>query len=53
MSETKYGVVAVGNALVDVLSQVSEDFITDQQSKAGMEKGAMTQKSLRTTGLDI
>lgn len=42
MSDTKYGVVAVGNALVDVLSQVSDDFIADQSQKHGMEKGAMT-----------
>ncbi len=39
MSHTKYGVAAVGNALVDVLSQVSEEFISKQD---GMEKGAMT-----------
>lgn len=42
MSETKYGVVAVGNALVDVISQVDESFIEDQQKEHGMEKGAMT-----------
>lgn len=42
MSDTKYGVVAVGNALVDVLAQVSEDFITEQNENHGMEKGAMT-----------
>lgn len=42
MSDTKYGVVAVGNALVDVLSQVPEDFITQQKASHGMEKGAMT-----------
>lgn len=42
MSDTKYGVVAVGNALVDVLSQVSEDFIAEQNKTHGMEKGAMT-----------
>ncbi len=41
MSETKYGVVAVGNALVDVLSQVPETFI-EEQKQHGMEKGAMT-----------
>ncbi|MGH1376410.1 MAG: adenosine kinase [Alphaproteobacteria bacterium] len=42
MSHTKYGVVAVGNALVDVLAQVSDEFITEQSAKYGMEKGAMT-----------
>ncbi len=39
MSSTKYGVAAVGNALVDVISQVSEDFIIEH---GDMEKGAMT-----------
>ena len=42
MSEPKFGVVAVGNALVDVISQTSEDFIAEQKEKHGMEKGAMT-----------
>ncbi|MGH1403085.1 MAG: adenosine kinase [Alphaproteobacteria bacterium] len=42
MSQTKYGVVAVGNALVDVLSQVSDDFLAEQSQQYGMEKGAMT-----------
>ncbi len=42
MSDTKYAVVAVGNALVDVLSQTSEEFIQKQNEEHGMEKGAMT-----------
>lgn len=42
MSDTKYGVVAVGNALVDVLAQVSDEFVTKQGQDHGMEKGAMT-----------
>ena len=42
MSQPKYGVVAVGNALVDVLSHASEEFIAEQKEKYGMEKGAMT-----------
>ncbi len=42
MSSPKYGVVAVGNALVDVLAQTSEEFIAEQKEKHGMEKGAMT-----------
>jgi len=42
MSDTKYGVVALGNALVDVLSQVSDEFIDQQSKEHGMEKGAMT-----------
>ncbi|MGH1456940.1 MAG: adenosine kinase [Alphaproteobacteria bacterium] len=42
MSKAKYGVVAVGNALVDVISEVSDSFIADQKAAHGMEKGAMT-----------
>ncbi len=42
MSEPTLGIVAVGNALVDVLSQVSDEFIKNQSEQYGMEKGAMT-----------
>ena len=42
MSDTKYDVTALGNALVDVLSQVPDAFIEKQNRKHGMEKGAMT-----------
>ena len=42
MSDTKYGVVALGNALVDVLSQVTDEFVNEQNASHGMEKGAMT-----------
>lgn len=42
MSEPKLGVVAVGNALVDVLAQVSDEFVAEQSRTYGMEKGAMT-----------
>jgi sugar/nucleoside kinase (ribokinase family) len=42
MSTPKLGVVAVGNALVDVLTQTTEDFIAAQKAAHGMEKGAMT-----------
>lgn len=42
MSESKFGVVAVGNALVDVLAHTSEDFIQSQKESHGMEKGGMT-----------
>ncbi len=42
MTETKYDVAAVGNALVDVLAQVGDDFIEEQHKKHGMERGAMT-----------
>lgn len=42
MSEPALGVVAVGNALVDVLAQASDEFILRQKELHGMEKGAMT-----------
>lgn len=42
MSHPVLGVVAVGNALVDVLAHASEDFIAEQKEQYGMEKGAMT-----------
>lgn len=42
MSEPKLGVVAVGNALVDVLAQTSEEFVAEQQRLHNMQKGAMT-----------
>jgi len=42
MSEPKFGVVAVGNALVDVLAQTEEAFVEQQAADYGMEKGAMT-----------
>ncbi|MGH1397866.1 MAG: adenosine kinase [Alphaproteobacteria bacterium] len=42
MSQPALGVVAVGNALVDVIAKTSEEFIADQHEKHGMEKGAMT-----------
>lgn len=42
MSNAKYGLAAVGNALVDVLSQVSDEFLADQTARYGVEKGAMT-----------
>ncbi|MBK6895261.1 MAG: adenosine kinase [Alphaproteobacteria bacterium] len=42
MSESALGVVAVGNALVDVLAQVDDAFLDEQCTKYGMERGAMT-----------
>lgn len=42
MSEPTYGVLAIGNALVDVLSQESDEFVNEQAKAHGMEKGAMT-----------
>lgn len=42
MSESSLAVVAVGNALVDVLSKVDNAFLDEQCAKYGMERGAMT-----------
>lgn len=42
MSKSLYDVVAVGNALVDVLAHATEDFIATQHNLYGMEKGAMS-----------
>lgn len=42
MSKPALGVVAVGNALLDVLAPTTEQFIAEQKQKHGMEKGAMT-----------
>ncbi len=42
MSEPALGVVAVGNALVDVLAQTDNAFVENQVETYGMEKGAMT-----------
>ncbi len=41
MSNPVYGVVAVGNALVDVIAHASEEFIAQQKESHGMEKGSM------------
>lgn len=42
MPNTKYGLVAIGNALVDVLAHASDEFIKAQDKKHGMKKGTMT-----------
>lgn len=42
MSDTKFDVLGVGNAIVDVLAHASDEFIADQHDKYGMQKGAMT-----------
>ncbi|MEZ5813167.1 MAG: adenosine kinase [Alphaproteobacteria bacterium] len=42
MSHPTLGVVAVGNALVDVLAQTDDAFVSQQAEVHGMEKGAMT-----------
>ena len=42
MSEPKLGVVAIGNALVDVLAKTDDAFIQQQAHDHNMEIGAMT-----------
>ncbi len=42
MPNSPVDVVAVGNALVDVLVNVSDEFIAGQELKHGMKRGAMT-----------
>ena len=39
MSEPKYDLCAIGNALVDVLTHATEEFIAEQDKKHGMKKG--------------
>ena len=41
MSETEYGLVTIGNALVDVLAHTTEEYIASQKTSNGMEKGSM------------
>lgn len=41
MSDPKYDLVAIGNALVDVLAPATEEFIAGQE-KHGMKRGAMS-----------
>lgn len=42
MSDKDLGVVAIGNALVDVLAHATDEFIEQQKNEHGMEPGAMT-----------
>ncbi len=41
MTKTTYGLVTIGNALVDVLAHTTEEFLADQDKKFGMKKGSM------------
>ncbi len=41
MSEPVYDLVAIGNAMVDVLAHASDDFIAGQDKTRGMKKGTM------------
>ncbi|HPD83536.1 MAG TPA: adenosine kinase [Alphaproteobacteria bacterium] len=41
MSKAQYGLITIGNALVDVLSKTDDTYIAQQKAEAGMEKGSM------------
>lgn len=40
-SDPQYGLITIGNALVDVLSKTDDDYIAAQKAETGMEKGSM------------
>ena len=40
-SAPQYGLITIGNALVDVLSKTDDEYIAQQKAEAGMEKGSM------------
>ena len=42
MSNPEYGLIAIGNALVDVLTRVDDDYIAQQDERFGMKKGSMS-----------
>ncbi|MEM7617841.1 MAG: adenosine kinase [Pseudomonadota bacterium] len=41
MNETEYGLITIGNAMVDVLSRTNEEYIAQQDAEFGMKKGSM------------
>jgi sugar/nucleoside kinase (ribokinase family) len=41
MTKPSFGLLTIGNALVDVISPTSEDFIADQDAKFGMKRNSM------------
>lgn len=41
MTSAQYGLLAIGNALADVLLQVSEEFLSEQMKIHGMERNSM------------
>lgn len=41
MSEPEYGLITIGNALVDVLAKTTDEYIVEQDKKAGMKKSSM------------
>ena len=41
MSDPTYGLITIGNAMVDLLTKTSDEYIARQKELAGMEKGSM------------
>lgn len=41
MSDPEFGLITIGNALVDVLSKTDDAYIEQQDKEAGMKKGSM------------
>ncbi len=41
MSDPEYGLITIGNALVDIICTVEEKYITQQHKEFGMKKGSM------------
>lgn len=41
MTKPTYGLLTIGNALVDVLATTTEDYIADQDARFGMKKNSM------------
>ena len=41
MSSPQYGLITIGNALVDVLAKTDDAYLEQQKAAAGMEKGSM------------
>ncbi len=54
MTQTKYGLLAIGNALADVLLQVTEEFLAEQMKIHGMARNSMNlidaEKAIRIYG---
>lgn len=41
MSNPEFAVISIGNALVDVLSKTTDDYLKEQEAEFGMKKGGM------------
>jgi sugar/nucleoside kinase (ribokinase family) len=42
MSDPRFGVIGIGNALVDVLAKATDAFINEQEQSNGMRRGSMS-----------